>query len=203
MESRRYYRGDGGLTDERNRRDQLAAELAGRVVSERNEERGGHGGGEGRQFGQRNGSGDDQGRGQRESERGGRVGGRPVGRSDDEGCGAAAGNLERNVQRAGERGGEQDGGVDAGLGTLELGQILADATQALASLNGEALRGLELRALDLIRHGATVMAVPEIEARHRVFAAVVEATRENLNIMERAGSRGLYGDTRTRNPWVR
>jgi hypothetical protein len=70
-------------------------------------------------------------------------------------------------------------------------------------LDADALGRLELRALTLIRDGVAMSALPEIAARHRVFAAVVAATGENLNIMERGGSQRLYGPTPTRNPWAR
>ena len=84
--------------------------------------------------------------------------------------------------------------------------MLEAATLALAHLDSGALGELERRALALqaqIESGANVSAVPEAVARHRVFGAVVEATGENLGVLGRTGSRGLYGDSRMRNPWAR
>jgi hypothetical protein len=53
-----------------------------------------------------------------------------------------------------------------------------------------------------IESGSPLVAVPELVARHRVFAAVVEATGDSLGVFGRTDSRGLYGNTRLRNPWA-
>jgi len=212
MRTRRYIHRDGRLTDDGNGWNQFAAEDAGRVAGKRSEERGRHSGGEVRQLGERVDDVDcEHGqRGSREPERGGRVGGGcygPVGRADDKGGGVAAGDRERNVQRLGQRGGGQDGGRHAGLDDcgFDLCRVLEAATLALAHLDSDALGELERRAKLLqakIESGSPLVAVPELVARHRVFAAVVEATGDSLGVFRRTDSRGLYGNTRLRNPWA-
>jgi len=209
MRTRRYIPVDGGLTDDGNGWNQLAAEDARRVAGKRIDEREQHGGDQGRKLDlgddlvdyeqRRGGSGELQRR-----QPGGAVD-RYVGRAHDEGSRAAAGDLERNVQRLGERGGGQDGRGNAELGE-ELCAVLEAATLALAHLDSDALGELERRALTLqvqMESGAQVSAVPEAVARHRVFAAVVKETGESLGVLGRTGSRGLYGDSRMRNPWAR
>lgn len=82
--------------------------------------------------------------------------------------------------------------------------MLAAATLALAHLDSDALEELEQRTMRLqakIERGSPLVAVPELVARHRVFSAVVEATGDNLGVLARADSRGLYGNTRMRSPW--
>jgi hypothetical protein len=79
---------------------------------------------------------------------------------------------------------------------LELGRVLEAATGALACLDSDKLCELERRVLEmqaLLAGGARIAGVPEIMARHRVFAGVVRATGENLRVLEGAGSRGVYG----------
>ncbi len=88
---------------------------------------------------------------------------------------------------------------------MELCRVLEAATLALAHLDSDALVELERRAVVLqgkIEGGSPLVAVPEIVARHSVFADVVKATGESLGVLGRGGSRGLYGETRTRNPWA-
>ena len=80
--------------------------------------------------------------------------------------------------------------------------MLVEATDALARLDSDALEELERRAVKLqalIVGGVSAMALSEIAARHRVFAGVVKATGENLGILDRVASAGVYG----RNPWAR
>jgi len=77
--------------------------------------------------------------------------------------------------------------------------VLEAATEALARLDSEALGELEERALRvqaLLAQGAGFLALPEVMARHRVFAGVVRATGENLRVLERVGMGGTYGDPR-------
>ena len=88
---------------------------------------------------------------------------------------------------------------------LELSRVLEAATLALAHLDSDALMDLERRAVVLqakTESGSPLVAVPEIVARHRVFAAVVESTGESLGVLGRGNSGGLYGATQTRNPWA-
>ena len=83
--------------------------------------------------------------------------------------------------------------------------MLEAATLALAHLDSDALVELERRATILqakIESGSPLVAMPELVARHRVFAGVVEATGDSLDVLGRTDSRGLYGSTRTRNPWA-
>jgi hypothetical protein len=75
--------------------------------------------------------------------------------------------------------------------------VLEEATGALARLDADELSQLELRALrlqDLLANGARLMALPELQARHRVFASVVRATGDNLAILQRAGMRETRWD---------
>ena len=211
MGTRRYMHIDGGLTDDGNGWNQFATEDAGRVAGQRIEKcrRDGGDGGELGQRGEHVG-GVDWKRGSCEPERSGRVGGtvdQPVRRADDEGGRVAAGDYERNVQRLVQRGGGQDGGRHAGVEDcgLELCRVLEAATLALAHLDCDALVELERRAVVLqtkIESGSPLVAVPELVARHRVFAGVVEATGDSLGVLGRTESRGLYASTRTRNPWA-
>ncbi len=74
---------------------------------------------------------------------------------------------------------------------MELRAVLAEATDAVARLDTRALSELEQRARALqamIAGGAGMCVSAEIAARHRVFAAVVRATGENLAILEGARS---------------
>lgn len=60
---------------------------------------------------------------------------------------------------------------------------MANATDALARLDAEALDELSERALALKQSGAAPLLtdrLPELAARLRVFAAAMEATRSNL-----------------------
>ena len=87
-----------------------------------------------------------------------------------------------------------------------MGRLLSEATGALARLDADALVELERRALDLkalMAGGAEVLALPELQARYRVFAAVVASTGENLGVLERVGARNPYGRARGSDPWVR
>ena len=89
---------------------------------------------------------------------------------------------------------------------LELRRVLVEATDALARLDSDALEELERRAVKLqalIVGGVSAMALSEIAARHRVFAAVVEATGENLRVMRRISGDTSYGSPRPENPWGR
>jgi hypothetical protein len=84
--------------------------------------------------------------------------------------------------------------------------LLEEATQALARLDAETLGRLEERALRLqalLAEGLSIGSMREIAARHRVFAAVVQATGESLSILQRASSSGGYERTRNgpRSPW--
>ena len=84
--------------------------------------------------------------------------------------------------------------------------MLEAATLALAHLDSDALVELERRATILqakIESGSPLVAVPEMMARHGVFAAVVKSTGESLSVLGRTDSRGLYGASLTRNPWAR
>ena len=79
--------------------------------------------------------------------------------------------------------------------------MLEAATGALARLDAETLVELERRAQALLTNGARAAALPEMAAQHRVFAGLVQATGENLGILERVG-RGAYGAAQLRIPWV-
>jgi len=88
---------------------------------------------------------------------------------------------------------------------LELGRLLVEATDALSRLDYDTLGDLERRALNLhtlLAEGARLQALPALQARHRVFAAVVAATGKNLAVLERAGSRNPYGRFREDLPWA-
>ena len=88
---------------------------------------------------------------------------------------------------------------------MELGRLLLEATDALSRLDAEALGNIEQRALNLqalIADGARIFALPELQARHRVFAAVVAATGENLGVLERVGAANPYGRFAGGDPWA-
>jgi hypothetical protein len=75
--------------------------------------------------------------------------------------------------------------------------VLEDSTGALIRLDADELGRLERFALRLqssLANGPQLMALPELHARHRVFASVVRATGENLAILERAGTRDARWD---------
>jgi hypothetical protein len=80
-----------------------------------------------------------------------------------------------------------------GLGA-ELGRLISEASAALTHLDAETLEALNrkaatLQGMALGGLGSKGFAgAAELEARVRVFAAMVKASRENLTILERAGS---------------
>ncbi len=70
---------------------------------------------------------------------------------------------------------------------MELSAVLSEATAAVERFDIQALGELELRARTLqtaLAGGLQLRVSAEIAARHRVFAAVVRATGENLAILE-------------------
>jgi len=89
--------------------------------------------------------------------------------------------------------------------TSELHAMLSDATSALAHLDADTLENLTLRALVVERRGqrsVPAASAPALTARLRVFAAAMQATRNNLEFMnaithvtgDGAGSRGQRWD---------
>ena len=74
--------------------------------------------------------------------------------------------------------------------------MLAEATAALARLDAERLEGLAGRLETLLASSAGLTATDEIAARHRLFAGVLRATGENLDILKRvacgAGAGGAW-----------
>ena len=69
----------------------------------------------------------------------------------------------------------------------ELDTILTDASAALARLDADRLEALSLRALAIGGQGQSNLpteVVPELTARLRVFAAAMQATRDNFDFME-------------------
>ena len=85
----------------------------------------------------------------------------------------------------------------------EVGDLLRDATEALGHLDADRLEALRLRALAIEPPGRELApsALAELTARLRVFAAAMQATRDNLNFMETVavGSRPCaerHGETR-------
>jgi hypothetical protein len=80
-------------------------------------------------------------------------------------------------------------GADTGA---ELARLIADASSALAHLDADALEEFSrkaetLSAFDLGGAGVRDAAlIPVLEARYRVFAALLKATGENLATLQRA-----------------
>lgn len=76
--------------------------------------------------------------------------------------------------------------------------MLGEATAALARLDLAGLEELERRAVALqalVATGTRIQALPETLARFRVFAGALQATGENLAIIERLLGPGM--------PWAR
>jgi len=86
---------------------------------------------------------------------------------------------------------------------VELRAVLTEATDAVARFDTQALGELELRARTLqamLAGGTGICISAEVAARHRVFAAVVRATGENLAILEAAHDRSAHDTQGQRNP---
>jgi hypothetical protein len=66
----------------------------------------------------------------------------------------------------------------------KLPALIDEATDALSLLDATALDGIADRLQALFSAGGTAT-TPELIARYRVFAGVLEATRENLGVVER------------------
>jgi hypothetical protein len=86
-----------------------------------------------------------------------------------------------------------------------LSQLLADGTAALAHLDAESLELLQVRAMQLgLQMDGQVHLLQEDEAehrrlenQHRIFADVLRATQDHLNLLKRMNGRGMVS------PWDR
>ena len=85
-----------------------------------------------------------------------------------------------------------------------LTQLLADGTAALAHLDAESLELLQVRAmqLGLQMDGQIPLLQDEaeqhrLECQHRIFADVLRATQDHLNLLKRMNGRGMVS------PWDR
>jgi hypothetical protein len=84
-------------------------------------------------------------------------------------------------------------------------QLLADGTAALAHLDAESLELLQVRAVQLgMQMDGQVHALREDEDeyhrltnQHKIFADVLRATQEHLNLLKRMNGRGMVS------PWDR
>ena len=79
-----------------------------------------------------------------------------------------------------------------------LSGLLAEATSALELLDAGRLDELAGRLETLVARSGGLVVTAEIAARHRVFASVLRATGENLNILKRV-ARGAGEES----AWVR
>lgn len=80
--------------------------------------------------------------------------------------------------------------------TWELSRILDGATGALVRLDVAELEQIEGRALRLqalLADGLQFRTTPETQARFRVFARVVEGTRDHARILERVAGAARGG----------
>jgi hypothetical protein len=137
-----------------------------------------------------------------------------AGRQDGQGGGVADGHRERDLSGSGERGSRQNRrqpaeikesgstpsaktGAEAGA---ELARLISDASSALAHLDAKALEDLGRKAESLSTFnlgGAGVRdtaLIPVLEARYRVFAALLKATGENLATLQRAEAQDSMAD---------
>jgi hypothetical protein len=71
------------------------------------------------------------------------------------------------------------------MNAVEIAPVIVAATNALTLLDADSLDGIADRLQAFLWNGGSISTTSELEARYRIFAGVLEATRQNLTVVSR------------------